>query len=54
MSDAIFSEAFHRSALQQFFKDSHPVSAQDSFDVVINKSALDQFAGKISGVRMVR
>ena len=42
------------TALQNFFKNSQPIAAQDLFDLLVGKTALNEFAGQISRVRMVR
>src|SRR4029077_16303977 len=39
--------------LKPFAENAQPVSAQKSFDVGIGEAPLNQFAGKISGVRMI-
>ncbi len=42
------------AALKQFLQNSHPVSEKNLFDLFVAKTALDQFPGDVSGVRMIR
>ncbi len=48
------SNADRAAALQQLFEDSHPISKEDLFDLIVTESALDQFPREIPSVRMVR
>src|SRR5213595_4286240 len=52
--DGVRKPDFHRSSLQQFLKNPHPISEKNLFDLPVVESAFDQLGSQISSLAVMQ